>query len=479
MKKAALYLRVSTEEQAKQDISLPSQKSRILDFCKIKKMEPFDFYIDDGCSGKDLKRPEMQRLIKDAKEHKFDFVVVIKLDRLSRRQQHVMYLIEDIFLPANINFVSVTEEIFDTAGPMGKAMLGMMAVFAQLERETIVERVLDAKRESAVQGRYMGGTIPLGYKHSQVKKALEIDESEAEIIHFIFDTYCGGNNGYAAIAELLNANKVKTKHGAEWRNMTVRNILHNQVYIGNVNHKTNHYDGRHPAIITREQFEKAQNIRVGRSKFSPLQNHGLLKGILFCAECGARMRFKPVHKTDYYYVCYSVDKCNTNMIKDPNCHSKHFKAINLEQKVISKIMDYSISPEKFEKELKKQLKSTDSDKIKQIIEKTQKEQDSINRKIKKWRTAFEQDAIDIKELRECTDDLKSRRTILEKKIEEYTCQLNGIDDSVLAIEAVKRNLNNLPKILAKATDIEKHVLLTNIIKRCSVDRLGNISIEFV
>lgn len=138
--RAAIYVRVSTEEQAEHGISIPAQKSRLISYCKTQGWEIYDFFIDSGYSGKNLERPAMQRLIEDARNRKFNTALVLKLDRLSRRQKDVLCLLEDIFEPNNIGFKSATES-FDTTTPFGKAALGMMAVFTQLERETIIERI--------------------------------------------------------------------------------------------------------------------------------------------------------------------------------------------------------------------------------------------------------------------------------------------------------------------------------------------------
>jgi len=146
MMTVAGYVRVSKEEQAEKDISIPAQKSRIMSYCQSQGWELHDLYVDDGYSAKDLNRPEMKRMIKDVTSKKFNTIVVVRLDRISRSQKDVLYLIEDIFEPANIGFKSVTQT-FDTTTAFGKAAIGMIAVFAQLERDQLIERVGEAKKK--------------------------------------------------------------------------------------------------------------------------------------------------------------------------------------------------------------------------------------------------------------------------------------------------------------------------------------------
>lgn len=131
--KAALYIRVSTREQI-ENYSIPSQKERLEAFCKSKGWDVHDFYIDGGYSGSNTDRPDLQRMLSDIKN--FDVVVVYKLDRLSRSQRDTMELIEDKFLKNDVEFVSITETI-DTSTPFGRAMIGILSVFAQLERISI------------------------------------------------------------------------------------------------------------------------------------------------------------------------------------------------------------------------------------------------------------------------------------------------------------------------------------------------------
>ena len=138
MKKAAIYIRVSTIEQAQEGYSIGEQKERLIAYCKAQDWIIADIYIDGGYSGSNLKRPAIQKLMSET--HKFDIVLVHKLDRLSRSQRDTLYLIEEIFLPNKIDFVSM-QESFDTSSPFGKAMIGLLAVFAQLEREQIKERL--------------------------------------------------------------------------------------------------------------------------------------------------------------------------------------------------------------------------------------------------------------------------------------------------------------------------------------------------
>lgn len=163
--KTAIYVRVSTLEQAEGGYSIDEQIDTLTKYCEIKKWSVEKIYKDGGYSGSNTDRPGMKRLIQDAKRKKFDSVLVYKLDRLSRSQKDTLYLIEDVFNAYNIAFMSLQEN-FDTSSAFGKAMIGILAVFAQLEREQIKERMSMGKRGRAKAGKAMSWSIvPFGYTY--------------------------------------------------------------------------------------------------------------------------------------------------------------------------------------------------------------------------------------------------------------------------------------------------------------------------
>lgn len=152
----ALYIRVSTEAQAEEGYSIQAQTERLEAYCKAMGWDNYRCYTDGGYSGSNLDRPEMTRLIADARGGQVATVVVFKLDRLSRSQKDTLYLIEDVFLPHGVDFISLNESI-DTSTPYGRAMIGILSAFAQLERENIYLRTRMGMVERVRQGYWMGG----------------------------------------------------------------------------------------------------------------------------------------------------------------------------------------------------------------------------------------------------------------------------------------------------------------------------------
>jgi site-specific DNA recombinase len=170
-KRAIGYVRVSTDEQAREGISLDAQTERIRALAVAKDWDLAAIIEDRGFSGKNLERPGMGELIKSCKHKRADIVIVYKVDRMTRKQKDLWHLLEDVFDKNEVGLVSVTEP-FDTTQAVGKAFLGMLGVFAQLERDMISERTVEALREKKRQREWVGRR-PTGFQIDE--KRLEED----------------------------------------------------------------------------------------------------------------------------------------------------------------------------------------------------------------------------------------------------------------------------------------------------------------
>lgn len=486
MIKVAAYLRVSTDEQAEQNISIPMQQSRLAAFCQSKDWMIEDFYLDDGCSGKNLDRPAIKRLIIDAKEKKFNMVLVLKLDRLSRRQQHVMYLIEDVFDPNNIGFTSVLEN-FDTNSSMGKAMLGIMAVFAQLERETIVQRVTDAKKEAAKQGRYGGGVTPYGYVYNREIKNIEIAPIQAEVVKFIFDEYIKGEVGYQSIVEILSARKIPPPAAAEWNRVSIRKIISSPFYAGMIPHKGATYPGHHKAIVSFDVWEKAQQVVRSRGGARPIViNPALLQGIVFCGECGARMRYKMVQQkypkenptVSRYYACYSQEGSPQYMVKDLTCRCGYKSVEKFDKMVVDELVRMSIDENYFKNATSDLLKTPNTSKDKTALTSIRKEYDGIKKRMDKWANAFEEDVIDINEYQEHTKQLNEKRVYLDGELTRLSEKINSEQQRSINLADVLSALRNFDHLWKQATEPEQKNLLHSFVKRTTIYKDNHIAIDF-
>lgn len=249
VKRCVGYLRVSTDEQ-KEGVSLDNQEARLRAYAASQDLEISEVYRDEGFSAKDIRRPDLERLLNDARAGKIDLILVYRLDRLTRSMKD-LYSLLDLFKKNNVAFKSISED-FCTNTPVGKVVLGILGLFAEWERDVIGARIKDALGHKKLMKEWVGRP-PLGYrtvKRSDGKggiikeKHLRINQDEAKIVKMIFQARSRGRG----LTEIVRTLKSKGLNG-KWSPIGVWKILNNKTYLGN---------GTHEAIISKRLFDQAQ-----------------------------------------------------------------------------------------------------------------------------------------------------------------------------------------------------------------------------
>ena len=327
--RCAIYVRVSTDEQAKAGYSLAAQVDRIKSFINSQGWAACDIYSDDGYSAKDRKRPALKRLIDDASEKRFDAVLVYKIDRLSRRLKDLIEIVEEL-AHYDVGFKSITE-LIDTTTPEGRLMFHQFGSFAQYERELIGQRTKMGMIKRLKSGKWNGGPAPYGYYLNSPH--LKIKEDEAKIVRLIYDLADRKSMGVINIARHLNDQKIKGIRCA-WRQNTVYRILTNPVYMGELNWGGERVAGTHKPIIKEAQFEKIQkDLKVRKAKTRGLVSPNLLTGLIFC-KCSSAMHVLypgTAPKNKYkYYVC-------TDRATHKKCKTDYVRADLIERAIVDKI----------------------------------------------------------------------------------------------------------------------------------------------
>lgn len=271
-KQVAIYIRVSTLDQAREGYSLDTQEKTLKKWCQEQKYDIYDLYADKGISGKDIEhRPDMNRLLNDAKTGKFNIVLFWALSRFTRSVSD-LYSTMEKFQKWNVSMISYTEA-FDTSTPMGRAMIGIVGVFAQLERELTSERVVAAMGERAAQGKRTCSEI-LGYDLDG-KDSFKINEKEAEYVRFCFSEYLLRKN-LSEVAKEAKIRGFKGKRGKTPTAYSIQKILTRTQYCGyNIFHGEI-YKGNFEPIIDIGTYNKTltllkkQGRNVGRKRIEPL-----------------------------------------------------------------------------------------------------------------------------------------------------------------------------------------------------------------
>lgn len=332
MKHTALYLRVSTEAQADEGYSLAAQAEKLEAYCRMKGIMQFRRYVDGGFSGSNLSRPAVTELVEAIRGGAVERVVVYKLDRLSRSQKDTLYLIEDVFLPHGVDFVSINENI-DTGSPYGRAMIGILSAFAQLERENIFMRTRMGMVERVKQGFWPGGgKIPFGYDYDTAKGIL-VPNSDADTVREIYARYLEGQS----IGRIARELGLKYEH-------LVRQILLRESNTGVIVYKGERYPGRHEPLVDQQTFARAMRRLQKPDKPRAAEGGKLLTGLLVCGHCGAKMRYQKWGNAGDKLVCYSRDKSKPHLVHDANCPNRGVMAREVEAVVVRDLSRLAAAP---------------------------------------------------------------------------------------------------------------------------------------
>ncbi|MCV6815251.1 recombinase family protein [Streptococcus uberis] len=421
--KVAIYVRVSTTNQAEEGYSIDEQKDKLTSYCNIKDWSIYNVYTDGGFSGSNTERPALEQLIKDAKKKAFDTVLVYKLDRLSRSQKDTLYLIEDVFIKNDIAFLSLQEN-FDTSTPFGKAMIGLLSVFAQLEREQIKERMQLGKLGRAKSGKpMMWAKAAYGYNYNKERSELIVNKLEAIVVREIYHLYLQG----MSITKIRDRINDKYPKKPAWHYRIIRGILDNPVYCGYNQYLNQIYPGNHEPIISEEVYNKTQKElkirqRTAAEYFNPrpFQAKYMLSGIAQCGYCYAPLKIimGMVRKDGTRYIryeCYQRHPRKTKGVtvynNNEKCHSGAYEKHVLESYVLQEISklqnDVSYIDELF----------SDPDTASIDRESYQKQIDSLTNKLKRLNDLYIDDRITLEELKEKSLEFTTTRAHLETELE--------------------------------------------------------------
>lgn len=468
--KVVLYIRVSTQEQAMEGYSINEQQQRLAAYCTAKNWDLVHSYVDPGFSGSNINRPAMNQLIDDAKQKKFDAVLVYKLDRLSRSQKDTLYLIEDVFLKNQIDFVSMNEN-FDTSTAFGRAMIGILSVFAQLEREQIKERTQMGKDARAKEGLWHGGGFePIGYDY--IDGHLHINEYEAMQVREIYALFLRGTP-IDRICRMMQEKGYTTKYGNWTHDSAVRSVLLTKLYAGLITWKGNEYPGQHDAIVSLDLFERVQKqyALISWSKNSqlhkprPFQAKHLLTTLLYCGKCGARYFAKGNTSTRNgekytlsYYTCYSRGKTKKSLIKDHRCKNRTYRVERLNAMIIDEVKKLSFDANYLEQLVQTSTPSPNNQN--RIVE---NRIDDIDKQITRLVDLYQLGTLS-------TNDLNHRIEQLNHEKQHLHAQLVPVDDAstTLDLHAAKQLLMQVDEVFTSKDEQVQKELIHALIDRIEI-----------
>jgi len=468
----AIYCRVSTEEQAQEGFSIRAQEQKLKDYANVKDWSIYNFYIDEGISGKNItERPAVLRMINDIQAGHIKNVLVFKLDRLTRSVADLVYLM-DTFNKNGCAFNSLMESL-DTSTASGRMFIKIIGIFAEFERENIAERVRIGKERKAREGFTTGcHYISYGYDRQLGERIQTINETEAQNVRMVFDMYVNRGMSLNAIARNFNMQKITTKQGYMWNSASIKAILTNCNYIGNVRYAIldpdRHFEteGKHEAIITEELYNAAQILIKKNSRTAPTKKpdeHNYFVNLLYCGECGQKyLPHNNVYKTKNGKTTLYNFQCRTRHLKG-NCTQKAITAKRIEKELIQFIATYEdiFTTDGEEMTLLQQEKKQTEAQIQNFREQL-KHYESREKEVM---SHYISGAIDFESYRNMKKQLDSDREYIRAELAELTTDEDENNPATISREEVAATFRDSWQGL---TNAEKRLFLTNYIKKIIV-----------
>ena len=310
---AGIYIRVSTEDQAREGFSLREQEEKLRQLCKYKDFEIYKVYKDAGISAKNMKdRPAFQEMLEDMKAGKLNYIVAYKLDRVTRSVRDLEVLIttlEDYHC-----FLICDRDDVNTSTANGRFFVRMLTVLSQLEIEIVSERTKFGLN-GAIKSGHIPGKCPFGY-YRDTDKTLKINNSTKDLVERIFEMYLEGKS-FQAIANILNSEKITSPTKKKWCDSTIDRIINNKIYIGDYERyrldnskETEIFMNVAPAIITRAMWEEVQKQKEKNQRSYCRNRVYIFFQKLICPTCGNIMTCKGAGGAKAKYLYYHCDNCN-------------------------------------------------------------------------------------------------------------------------------------------------------------------------
>lgn len=447
MLETGIYVRVSTEEQAKEGFSIRAQEQKLKDYARIKEWAIHKIYIDEGISGKNITdRPQINQLIKDIKKGLVKNVLIFKIDRLTRNTSDLIYLI-NLFNEYNCAFNSLCESI-DTQTPSGRMFIKIIGIFAEFERENIVERTKLGFERKVKEGYSLcTRTASYGYTRNIGNKIQKINEKEAVIVREVFDMFVHHGKSFLDIAKNLNERNIPTKENSVWIARSIRNMLTNCNYIGKVRYATKDEErnfevqGNHEPIISNELYEEAQELisKISKKSYTKRpKEENYFSGVLYCAKCGARL----VTHNDLYKN-KSGEKIFKSGYRCSNYIRKTCSASNISQKSVeTAFMDYIEQIEDFsainEIQLEENRKAKDNN-IK-LIEKLNNQLKNLENKEKEILNSYVDNNLNFDRYIQLKDYIEDEKCKVCKQLEEVSAIEEDTEEMIIKKEDIIKNL---------------------------------------
>ena len=345
--KIATYCRISTDEE-RQPFSLDAQADRLAAYISAQPSWRHVRSYADQMSGKSLDRPGLQQALADARTGRYELLLVFKVDRLVRSTGGLARVLEEL-QATGVAFRSASEP-FETSTAAGRMMVQMLGVFAEFEREMIVERTKMGLAKKAAGGGWTGGIPPYGYRYDSDRKVLVPDEQEAANVRHIFRLYLERQLGTASISNWMNDQGFLTRRGARWTPRKVIEVLRNPTYLGRLPFNGELFEAAHEPLIDEERFQRAHDLLATRGASCSLRRRNpteyVLSSLMKCGRCGHGFIGTGAHGRGgayRYYTCFARQRHGT-----ARCDQDRIPAAPVEEAILTVTLEALSAPSFFD-----------------------------------------------------------------------------------------------------------------------------------
>ena len=478
IKNAGIYIRVSTEDQAREGFSLGEQEEKLKQLCEYKDYKIFKVYKDAGISAKDMEhRPAFQQMLQDMRAGKINYIVAYKLDRVTRSVRDLEILISD--LEKHNCYLVCDRDDVNTSTANGRFFVRMLTVLSQLEIEIVSERTKFGLT-GAIKSGHIPGKCPLGYKRNSDKSVI-IDETTKDIVLKIFNLYLQGKS-YQQVANILNEEKVLAPK--KWNDSMIFQIINNRLYVGDyVRNRTNAKEqGIEPTIfpnvvepiISRAMYEDIEKQKEINQRAFCRDRVYIFMQKLVCAKCGKIMQCKGAGGNKKKYMYYYCNECG-----------KYYREDLVEQLVMPMIMsliEYDMTVKKFFYPVLAAKKEKDTSKLDREITSLKNQKKRIKEAYLKQVVNVEEFASDYKVIDEKITTLENKRLeVIDLNKQTFSPQKLVVDRDIEKEKLIVSNkfYDMLFAEWKNKTKEEKQEFLSKFIENIIInkDKKGNLSIE--
>jgi len=490
--RCGIYTRKSTEEGLQQEFnSLDAQREAAEAFITSQRGEGWqvvaEHFDDGGYTGANMDRPALKRLLATVESQSVDCVVVYKVDRLSRSLMDFARIIE-VFDQNGVSFVSVTQQ-FNTTTSLGRLTLNILLSFAQFEREIISERTRDKMSAARRKGKWIGGHPVLGYDIDSKGGRLVVNPEEAEQVRTLFSLYLELGSLLPVLQEAERRGLVtkrwttedgKVRGGQHIAKGTMHGILTNAIYTGMVDHKGCLYPGEHERIIDQNTWDRVHETlrRNNGDNGASLRNKfgALLRGLLFCAPCGAPM----IHtytmrksKRYRYYVCHNAQQKGWN-----NCETKSVPAQAIESAVLDSIRRLGTDPKLAEAVATEALAQV-ARRRREVDQQSEAQRGDLRQLNQSLAREAADTSVDTGARFERIAALQREIETTERRLAELGTERNNLDRDHINANDLYRTLAEFDAIWASLTTKEQEQMIHLLVAKVGYDgRTGKVTVNF-